>query len=139
MALRTRNKITASFNMASMTDLVFLLLIFFMITSTLVSPNALKLLLPQSNNQTSAKPLTTISITKDLKYYVNDNGKLVQMDYSEIEPFLQMTLGNQPEMYISLHAEKSVPIGEVVKVMNIAQRNKYKMILATSPETRERY
>jgi biopolymer transport protein ExbD len=64
MAIRARNKITASFSMASMTDLVFLLLIFFMITSTLVSPNALKLLLPQSNSQTNAKPLTTISISK---------------------------------------------------------------------------
>ncbi len=135
MAIRTRNKITASFSMASMTDLVFLLLIFFMITSTLVSPNALKLLLPQSNNQTNAKPLTTISITQDLKYFVNDNGKLVQIVFPEIEPFLKKTLSNQPDIYISLHAEKSVPIEEVVKVMNIAQRNKYKMILATSPES----
>jgi len=134
MAIRTRNKITSSFSMASMTDLVFLLLIFFMITSTLVSPNALKLLLPQSNNQTNAKPLTTLSISKELNYFINDKGKLVQVTFKEIEPFLQKTLGNQPEMYISLHAEKSVPIEEVVKVMNIAQRNKYKMILATSPE-----
>ena len=136
MSIRTRNKITASFSMASMTDLVFLLLIFFMITSTLVSPNALKLLLPQSNNQTNAKPLTTISISKELNYFVNNNGKLVQVSFTEIEPLLKKTLGNQPEMYISLHAEKSVPIEEVVKVMNIAQRNKYKMILATSPENR---
>jgi len=120
--------------MASMTDLVFLLLIFFMITSTVVSPNALKLLLPQSSNQTNAKPLTTISITKDIKFYVNNNGKPVQVNFTEIEPFLRQTLGNQPEMYISLHAEKSVPIEEVVKLMNIAKRNKYKMILATSPE-----
>lgn len=120
--------------MASMTDLVFLLLIFFMITSTLVSPNALKLLLPQSNSQTNAKPLTTLSISKELNYFINDNGKLVQVSFNEIEPFLQKTLKDQPEMYISLHAEKSVPIEEVVKVMNIAQRNKYKMILATSPE-----
>ena len=137
MPLRKRNKIASGFSMASMTDLVFLLLIFFMITSTVVSPNALKLLLPQSSNQTNAKPLTTISITKDIKYYVNNNGKSVLVNFTEIEPFLRQTLGNQPEMYISLHAEKSVPIGEVVKVMNIAKRNKYKMILATSPEERE--
>ena len=137
MPLRKRNKIASGFSMASMTDLVFLLLIFFMITSTVVSPNALKLLLPQSSNQTNAKPLTTVSITKDIKYYVNNNGKSVQVNFTEIEPFLRQTLGNQPEMYISLHAEKSVPIGEVVKLMNIAKRNKYKMILATSPEERE--
>lgn len=136
MAIRARNKITASFSMASMTDLVFLLLIFFMITSTLVSPNALKLLLPQSNSQTNAKPLTTISISKELNYFINDKGKLVQVSFTDIEPFLKNTLKNEPEMYISLHAEKSVPIEEVVKVMNIAQRNKYKMILATSPEER---
>ena len=105
-----------------------------MITSTVVSPNALKLLLPQSSNQTNAKPLTTISITKDIKYYVNNNGQPVLVNFAEIELFLRQTLGNQPEMYISLHAEKSVPIEEVVKLMNIAKRNKYKMILATSPE-----
>jgi len=134
MALRKRNKVESGFSMASMTDLVFLLLIFFMITSTVVSPNALKLLLPQSSNQTNAKPLTTVSITKEINYYVNNNGKPVQVKFAEIEPYLRQTLGNQPEIYISLHAEKSVPIEEVVKVMNIAKRNKYKMILATSPE-----
>jgi len=135
MALRKRNKVESGFSMASMTDLVFLLLIFFMITSTVVSPNALKLLLPQSSNQTNAKPLTTISITKEIQYYVNNSGKPVLVSFNEIEPFLRKTLGNQPEMYISLHAEQSVPIGEVVKLMNIAKRNNYKMILATSPET----
>jgi biopolymer transport protein ExbD len=134
MALRKRNKVDSSFSMASMSDLVFLLLIFFMITSTLVSPNALKLLLPQSSNQTNAKPLTTVSISKELNYFVNNKGKVVQINFPEIEPFLQQTLGSNPEIYISLHAEKSVPIEEVVKIMNIAKRNNYKMILATSPE-----
>ena len=96
MALRKRNKVNAGFSMSSMTDIVFLLLIFFMVTSTLISPNALKLLLPQSNNQTNAKPLTTISITKDIDYYVNERGKLIQVSFSEIEPFLQETLGTNP-------------------------------------------
>ena len=134
MALKKRNSINASFSMSSMTDIVFLLLIFFMVTSTLIAPNALKLLLPQSNNQTQAKPITTISITKDLKYYVNNNGSLNQVRFNEIEPFLQRTVGEGDEIYISLHADKEVPIDEVVKIMNIARRNKYKMILATSPE-----
>ena len=70
MAIKTSNRINASFSMSSMTVLVFLLLIFFMITSTLVSPNALKLLLPQANNQTAAKPATTVSITRDIHYYI---------------------------------------------------------------------
>lgn len=121
--------------MSSMTDIVFLLLIFFMVSSTLVAPNALKLLLPQSNNQTSAKPITTISITKNLQYYVNDNGKLLRVSFNQIEPFLQKRYGrNNSDIYISLYADKSVPIEEVVKIMNIARKNKYKMILATAPE-----
>lgn len=134
MALKKRTKVDASFSMSSMTDIVFLLLIFFMVTSTLIAPNALKLLLPKSNSQTQAKPLTTISITEDLRYYVNNNGQPTQMRFNEIEPFLKRTLSPEEEIYISLHANKNVPIEEVVKVMNIARRNHYKMILATSPE-----
>ncbi len=121
--------------MASMTDIVFLLLIFFMISSTLIAPNALKLLLPESNNQTSAKPITTVSITHDLKYYINDSGTLKQVTFQEIEPFLKKRYGvGNDEIYISLHAEKTVPWEEVVKIMNIARKNKYKLIAATAPE-----
>ena len=134
MALRQRNKINASFSMASMTDIIFLLLLFFMITSTLISPNALKLLLPESNNQTSEKVATSISITPDLKYYVNINGKTSRVAFNEIESTLQRILGDKDEQFISLHADKSVPIEEVVKIMNIARQNRYKLILATSPE-----
>ncbi len=135
MALKRRNKVNAAFSMSSMTDIVFLLLIFFMVTSTLIAPNALKLLLPQSNNQTAAKPITTISITKDLKYYINDNNNVNRVSFAEIEPFLQNKFGtDNSDIYISLHADQSVPINEVVKLMNIARRNKYKMILATAPE-----
>ncbi|WP_430973730.1 ExbD/TolR family protein [Sunxiuqinia rutila] len=136
MALKRRNKVDASFSMSSMTDIVFLLLIFFMVTSTLIAPNALKLLLPQSNNQTAAKPITTVSITADLKYHVNIDGKVKRVAFHEIEPALQNAIGENPEAYVSLHADRTVPIEQVVKVMNIAKRNKYKMILATSPEGR---
>ena len=129
MALQRRNKVSASFNMSSMTDIVFLLLIFFMITSTLISPNALKLLLPRSNNQTSAKPLTTVSITKDFKYYIESE----QVNISDLENELQKRLKNDTNIYIALHAERTVPIEKVVEVMNIAKNNKYKLILATSP------
>ncbi len=136
MALKRRNKVNAAFSMSSMTDIVFLLLIFFMVTSTLVAPNALKLLLPQSNNQTAAKPITTISVTKDLRYYINDDGRLRRIEFREIEPFLQNRYGiGNDDIYISLHAEKSVPWDEVVKIMNIARKNKYKMIAATAPES----
>lgn len=134
MALKRRNKVEASFSMSSMTDLVFLLLIFFMVTSTLIAPNALKLLLPESNNQTAAKAVTTVSITADLKYYVNTDGEVRRVAFNEIEPALQAAIGDNPEAFVSLHADKTVPIEQVVKIMNIAQRNKYKMILATAPE-----
>ncbi len=121
--------------MSSMTDIVFLLLIFFMVTSTLIAPNALKLLLPQSNNQTTAKAITTVSITADMKYYINDDGNLKRVAFAEIEPFLQNKFGvGNDDIYIALHADKKVPWEEVVKIMNIARRNKYKMIAATAPE-----
>lgn len=116
--------------MSSMTDIVFLLLIFFMVTSTLIHPNALKLLLPQSSNQTKAKPLTTVSITSELKYYIEDS----PVAFSNLERQLIDRIGNNDDVYISLHADKSVDIEHVVKVMNIAKRNKFKMILATSKE-----
>jgi len=101
-----------------------------------VAPNALKLLLPQSNNQTQAKPVTSISITQDLRYFINTDGKLLQVSFGEIEPFLKKTAapGNTDEIYVALHTDKSVPIEEVVKIMNIARNYQLKMILATSPE-----
>lgn len=127
MALKRTSKVSSSFSMSSMTDIVFLLLIFFMLTSTLVHPNALKLLLPQSANQTSAKPQTSVSITKDLRYYVESR----RVKYEELEPTLQAKLGANDDMYIALHVDENVPMKEVVKVMNIAKKNKYKLILAT--------
>jgi len=130
MAIKSKNKIEAGFSMSSMSDLVFLLLIFFMITSTQISPNALKLLLPKSNSQTSSKTHTTISITKELILYVED----IPVDINTIEAYLKNKLQGQVEPVISLHVDQSVPIQEVVKVMNIAYKNKYKLILATSPE-----
>ena len=130
MAIRSSNKISASFSVSSMTDLVFLLLIFFMITSTLVSPNALKLLLPQSNNQTSAKAITSVSITKDLQFFIETS----PVPLEDLERQLQLKLMDAPDPTISIHVDKNVPTGEMVKVMNIAARNKYKCILATAPE-----
>lgn len=134
MALKRRSKVEVSFSMASMTDIVFLLLLFFMITSTQIAPNALKLLLPQSNNQTIAKAITTVSITADLKYFINDEGDIRRVAFTEIEPFLQSAKKDNEETYISLHADKSVPIEHVVSIMNIAKRLEIKMILATAPE-----
>ena len=133
MALQTRNKIDSSFSMSSMTDIVFLLLIFFMVTSTLVAPNALKLLLPSSNSQTEANPIATVSI-KDMQdgTYMYAVGT-TSCDVSEVELLLKKEVAGQEEPYVSLHVDKSVPMEEVVKIMNIAKDNNYRLILATKP------
>ena len=120
--------------MASMTDLIFLLLIFFMITSTMVSPNAIKVLLPQGKQQTSAKPLTRVIIDKDLNYYAAfGNDKEQSLMLEQLTPFLQSCAEKEPEMYIALYADESVPYREIVKVLNIANENKFKIVLATRP------
>jgi biopolymer transport protein ExbD len=113
-----------------MTDIVFLLLIFFMLTSTLIAPNALKLVLPKSNNQTQASPIIAVSITEDLKYYI----KTEAVAFDQLERKLRIALEQEEDPTVSLHVDESVPTGEVVKVMNIAKRNKYKLILATQSE-----
>lgn len=129
MALSTRNKVSVQFSMSGMTDIVFLLLIFFMITSTLIAPNALKLLLPQSKHQTAAKPITTVSITRDAQFYIESE----RVSISQLEYELQSRLMNEPEPTIALHVDENVTIKEIVRVMNIAKDNHYKLILATSP------
>ena len=129
MGLRSRNKVSANFNMSSMTDIVFLLLIFFMLTSTLVSPNALKLLLPSSKAKTLEKQTISISITKDIDFYINEN----KVTAASIEQELKLLIKNEKEPAIILHTDKTVAIEHVVKIMDIAYRNKYKIVLATTP------
>ena len=128
MALQSRNKIQAGFSMSGMTDIVFLLLIFFMITSTLIAPNALKLLLPQSSHQTMANAITTVSITSNFEFYVETTA----VDIADLERVLRDRLADEEEPTISLHVDRSVPVEQVVKVMNIAKDNQYRLILATS-------
>ncbi len=117
--------------MSSMTDIVFLLLIFFMLTSTLVSPNALKLLLPNSKSKTLEKQTVSVSINKELDFYINED-KIVNPNLN-LENQLKHILSKQEEPAIILHADKTVEIEHVVKVMDIAYRNKYKIVLATKP------
>ena len=130
MGLRSRNKVSADFNMSSMTDSVFLLLIFFMLTSTLVSPNALKLLLPSSKARTLEKQTVSVSITKDIDFFINEH----KVQEANIERELKLLLDNIDEAAIILHTDKTVDIEHVVKVMDIAYRNKYKIVLATTPK-----
>lgn len=122
--------------MSSMTDLVFLLLIFFLITSTLVNPNALKLMLPKSTGQVSAKATVSVSIkdwgNDEYTYHINGNEQPVP--FEEVEDELTGLLKTEEDPTFSIYADQSVPVKEVVAVMNIAKRNHYKVILATQPE-----
>ncbi len=106
MAISQRNKISVNFSSIGMTDVVFNLLIFFMLTSTLVHPTALKLLLPKGSTQTSAKPQTTISITADQKYFLEQQPVTLET----LEALLKQKLGVNPETYISLHVDKNSSI-----------------------------
>ena len=118
--------------MASMTDVIFLLLIFFMVTSTVVIPNAIKVTLPQAQKQTAAKPLTRVTIDANLNYYVAFGKQ--QVSFDEITPFLQDSYAKEPEMFVALYADETVPYKEIVKILNIANENKFKMVLATRPQ-----
>jgi len=137
MAIKRRTKVDASFSMSSMTDIVFLLLIFFLVTSTLVNPNALKLLLPKSTGQVAAKATVSVSIKHypeqgTVSYHINGNQTPVM--FSEIEPQLVDLLQFEEDPTFSIYADQTVPVGEVVAVMNIAKREHWKVIMATSPE-----
>ena len=142
MALKRITKSDPNISMSSMTDIVFLLLIFFLVTSTLVNPNALKLLLPKSSNQTGEKATTCVSIHdrslddawdgegSQYAYYVNTE----EVAFGEIEPGIIELIGGDEDPLFSINSDESVPIGEVVQVMNIAKRNHFKVILATAAE-----
>ena len=129
MNFRGRNKVSPEFNMSSMTDIVFLLLIFFMIASTLVTTNAIDILLPKANGKTENKKSVAVSIKKDLTYYIDQK----RVGESVLENELISTLSSKEEPIIVLRAEKSVPVENVVKVMDIANRNKFKVISAVQP------
>ena len=134
MALKRRNKIQTTFSMSSMTDVIFLLLIFFMVTSTVVFPNAIKVLLPQSKKQTSASPLARVTIDKDLNYYVAfGNEREHSVSFDEITPWLRSMQLEEPDMYVALYADETVPYSEVIKVLDIANREHFRMVLATRP------
>ena len=137
--LKRKTKTIETFSMSSMTDIIFLLLIFFMITSTMVTPNAIKVLLPQGSKQTSAKPLARIIIDKQLNYYsAFGNEDEMPIEVEEITAFLPGCAEKEPEMYVALYADESVPYREIVNVLNIANENNFKMVLATRRPDKKR-
>ncbi len=130
MNLRSRNKISADFSMSSMTDIVFLLLIFFMLTSPVITPEALDLILPKAKGKTTTQQNIAVSITKDLQFYVNEE----RISASALESTLKRKLVGEENPTIILRAEEGVPIEKAVNVMDIANRNSYKIVLAVKPE-----
>ena len=130
MNIRGRNKVTPEFNMSSMTDIVFLLLVFFMIASTLVSANAIDLLLPKSGGKTTQSKSLSVSITKDLIYYV-DSEKVAKND---LETYILNKIGDLEKPSIVLRAEETVELKDFVFVTDIANRNKIKSTLAVRPK-----
>jgi biopolymer transport protein ExbD len=126
MNIRGRNKVTPEFNMSSMTDIVFLLLVFFMIASTLVSANAIDLLLPKSGGKTTQSKSLSVSITKDLDYYVDSE----KVEKNKLENYILSKIGDLEKPSIVLRAEETVELKDFVFVMDIANRNKIKSTLA---------
>ena len=131
MAIKRGSKVDKSFSQSAMTDLMFLLLIFMLIATTLINPNALKLELPKSSNQLKDKAITTVSIEQRGSEYIY----YVELDkvsgIEGVERALKSRLEGQEQPTVSLHCDKKVAVDEVVKVMNIAKDNGYRLILAT--------
>ena len=130
MNFRGRNKVTPEFNMSSMTDIVFLLLIFFMITSTMVTTNALDLVLPKAKGKTDSNKNIQVSINKELEMYIDKD----QVPEAELESRLLSLMGQDRSKAVILRAEEGVPIEKAVYVLDIANRNQIKVVLAVRPK-----
>ena len=130
--IKRRTRTIGDFSMSSMTDIIFLLLIFFMLTSTIVVPNAIKVNLPQGKERAHTQPMARITIKSDLTYYAQwDKEKVREIAVDDIAAFLAECSEKDSEMFVALYADETVPYREVVKVLDIANENKYRMVLAT--------
>ncbi|MFD2824825.1 ExbD/TolR family protein [Lacinutrix iliipiscaria] len=130
MNIRGRNKVTPEFNMSSMTDIVFLLLIFFMIASTLVSAEAIDLLLPKSSSKTTQTKNVSVSVDKDVNYYVD----LKKVSKDNLETEVLEKVGNSDTPTITIRSDQDVEMKHVVYIMDIANRNKIKSTLAVKSQ-----
>lgn len=129
MNLQSRNKVDPAFNMSSMTDLIFLLLIFFMLTSSFITPSGLPVNLPSSKASTIEVQKVSVTVTKDLKFYVND----VPVSKATLESELKRNM-KASEGVVVLHIDESVPTREMVYVAGVATSLKAKVTIATKPK-----
>lgn len=137
MALKRKTKIADTFSMASMTDVIFLLLIFFLVTSTIIVPNTIKVTLPTSAPQSAPEtPSVRITLTPDLRYYMSiDRSAPVELTQEALKEQLGIFAAEHPEAFVSIQADEQVPYKEVVAVINAAARASLKVVLATRAET----
>ncbi|CAM1355405.1 MULTISPECIES: ExbD/TolR family protein [Tenacibaculum] len=126
MNLRGRNKVDPSFNMSSMTDIVFLLLIFFMLTSTLVTVSAIDVLLPKAGGKTENNTSIAVTITKNSAFYIDKS----KVNVANLEREILSKVGGDKKKTVVIRGDKNVPYKNVMKVIDIANKNKLKMILA---------
>ena len=126
MNLRGRNKVNPNFNMSSMTDIVFLLLIFFMLSSTLVTVSAIDVILPKAGGKTENNTSVAVSITNQSKFYIDKT--LVSKDNLELE--ILKKVGSDKKKTVVIRGDQNVPYKSVMQVIDIANKNKLKMILA---------
>jgi biopolymer transport protein ExbD len=137
MALKRRIKVSPDFSMSSMTDIIFLLLLFFMITLTVVhtqETNEIKVALPQSDKtDNKEKAIVRIIIDKENSIFIAKNSEHEQpVVLEQVEAFLQ-NIDRENDMYVALYADETLPYGSVVKMLDIANRNTFKLVLATKP------
>ncbi|MBO4722813.1 MAG: biopolymer transporter ExbD [Muribaculaceae bacterium] len=141
MALKRQHETLSMFSMASMTDVIFLLLIFFLVTSTFVFPSAMEVNLPQSSQQTAIKPNTRVYIGEDGKIFAQQNTETTQGDLKELTSpeelrgFMLAVKDSDPSQYIALHADEAVPYGKIVEILEMGTQVDIKVVLATKPSS----
>lgn len=129
MDLKSKHKVQANFSMSSMTDIIFLLLIFFMLTASFITPSGLPVNLPSSKSSEIVMQKISVTISKDLTYFVNNQ----KVSRSNIEAVLKRNVEGQ-ESVVVLHCDKSVPVERLVEIAGIATNLKAKVSIATKPE-----
>ena len=139
MALKKQQNMLDTFSMASMTDVVFLLLVFFMVTSTFIFPTAMEVNLPQSSEQSPLKPTTRIYIQADgsLSGQYGDAEAISLDNEAELVGFLEMVAQQDSVTAIALYGDAEVSYGRVVDVLNVGAEKNLRMVLATTPRTNE--
>ena len=128
MNIKSKHKVNSTFSMSSMTDIIFLLLIFFMLTASFITPSGLPINLPSSKSSNIVIQKISVSITEELEYFVNDE----KIEIQNLEMILKNELQGK-EGLIVLHCDKSVPVEKLVEVAGIATLLEAKVSIATKP------